>query len=66
MARRHDDHGMKPWPRTPKNLETFDPTEFKDIQAWHAARLKVARSLGWPRLTEARGMVRVRRNGRVL
>jgi hypothetical protein len=57
---------MKPWPRTPKNLETFDPTEFKDIQAWHAARLKVARSLGWPRLTEARGMVRVRRNGRVL
>jgi hypothetical protein len=60
---------MKPWPRTPKNLETFDPGEFRDRQAWHADRLKVAKSLGRPRLPEARGMTRVQRhnnNGKVL
>jgi hypothetical protein len=61
MARRHDDDGMLPWPRTPKNLETFIPGEFPDRQAWHAARLAMASSLRRPRLPEARGMVRVTR-----
>jgi hypothetical protein len=62
MARRYDDEGQLPWPRKPKNLETFIPGEFPDVQAWHGARLKVARSLGRPRLPEAAGMTRVRRN----
>jgi hypothetical protein len=63
MARRHSDAGMSPWPRTPKNLAEFAPGEFSDRRAWHAARLSVARSLGRPRLPEARGMVRVQRHG---
>jgi hypothetical protein len=65
MARRLNDEGQKPWP---KELAEFDPALWRDRQAWHAARLKVASSLGRPRLPEARGMVRVRRNhnGRVL
>jgi hypothetical protein len=58
MARRYDDEGQQPWP---KHLARFDPDEWPDAQAWHAARAKVARSLGRPVLPEVRGMTRVRR-----
>ncbi|ORA31566.1 hypothetical protein BST13_24730 [Mycobacterium aquaticum] len=59
---------MKPWPRRPKNLAEFDPAEWPDVQAWHAARAKVARSLGRSPLPEVRGMTRIRRgrNGRAV
>jgi hypothetical protein len=68
MARRHDDdegQGYKPWP---KHLAEFDPDQWPDVQAWHAARAKVARSLGRSPLPEIRGMTRVQRhnNGRTL
>lgn len=63
MARRFEDDGMQPWP---KDLATFDPAKWPDRQAWHAARAKVAKSLGRSALPEIRGMVRGRRgrNGR--
>jgi len=57
---------MLPWPRKPKNLETFVAGEFPDIQRWHLARSAVARSLGRSPLPEIRAAVRVKRgrNGR--
>ena len=63
MARRYDDDGMLPWPR---HLGVFDPKRWPDRQAWHAARARVARSLGRSPLPEIRGMSRVARgrNGR--
>jgi hypothetical protein len=63
MARRHSDAGMLPWP---KGLAEFDPARWPDRQAWHAARAKVAKSLGRSVLAEVRGMTRVNRNGKVL
>ncbi len=64
MVRRRDDEGELPWP---DDLAEFDPTKWPDIQAWHGARAKVARSLGRSVLAEIRGMTRGRRgcsNGR--
>lgn len=57
---------MKPWPK--EFAEPFDPRRWPDRQAWHAARAKVAKSLGRSVLAEVRGMSRVQRNnnGKVL
>ena len=68
MVRRVDDEGMLPWPRVPKDLAVYRPDQFVDVQAWHAARAAVARSLNRSALPEIRGMTRVRRhnNGEVL
>jgi hypothetical protein len=71
MARRHEGElgvggrPVKPWP---KDLATFDPDQWRDRVAWHAARAKVAKSLGRSALPEVRAMTRVHRgrNGKVL
>jgi hypothetical protein len=60
---------MLPWPddEQGRSLAEFDPALWENRRAFHAARLRVAKSLGRPPLPELRGMVLVKRNnGKVL
>lgn len=56
---------MLPWPddEQGRSLAEFDSTQWPNRRAWHAARLRIARSLGRSPLPECRGMVLVKRSG---